>query len=241
MSEAASVLASANQPLKAPVSIGGRFGRLHILSDAPRVRGKRKVLCRCDCGTEKIIDAGSIRNGDVRSCGCLSREQVSVRSITHGHAVGGVLPSEYVIWANMRYRCSNPKNKSFPRYGGRGIRVCERWDQSFAHFLEDMGRRPSPSHSIERINNGGHYEPENCRWATPVQQANNKRGNHVITIGERSQTIAQWAREIGIKPSIIRGRIYEGWSEEDAVMRPKTDPAEARAKAIAARWEGHNA
>jgi hypothetical protein len=152
---------------------GLRFGRVVVLARAGRVGVRRDARwrCRCDCGTETVIRADRLRDGTTRSCGCLHRP--------HGEAHGrGVLPGtvEYRTWEDMITRCTNPRTKGWPHYGGRGITVCDRWRDRFAAFLADMGRRPSPAHSLDRFpNNDGNYEPGNCRWATWSEQMRNRR------------------------------------------------------------------
>lgn len=126
--------------------------------------------------------------------------------------------SEYGIWNSMRQRCSNPNNNSFRHYGGRGIYVCESWQKSFAAFYSDMGARPSMKHSIDRIDRNGPYIKENCRWATPVEQANNHGNNTIIDIHGEEKTIAEWSRESGIERHVISSRINVlGWDKSRAV------------------------
>lgn len=154
-----------------PVDITNqRFGRLvairHVGND---VRSKRIWLCQCDCKNEKHIRAGDLRSGKTKSCGCLQIENGSFRS-THGQTG----TPEYLAWAGMLTRCNNPKSSNFEYYGGRGIKVCERWLQ-YENFFADMGQKPTPTHTLDRINVDGNYEPANCRWATKKEQAKNKR------------------------------------------------------------------
>jgi hypothetical protein len=126
---------------------------------------------------------------------------------------------EHQVWADMRYRCSNPNGKSWHLYGGRGIKVCSRWTGSngFANFYTDVGPRPSPLHSIERVENSGDYDPSNCKWATPREQSNNFRRNRPITYAGRTMNQAEWARFLGIGIPTLKNRIRSGWPLERAL------------------------
>lgn len=142
------------------------------------------------------------------------------RNFRHGYKTAGKYSSEYSIWMNMRARCNNPKNNRHHRYGARGIRVCARWEADFMNFLTDMGRRPSKEHSIERIDNNGSYEPDNCRWATRSEQARNRTSSRFITIGDDTKTLAEWAEVGGISVSAAHARLKAGWNEYDAFFKP---------------------
>jgi hypothetical protein len=135
---------------------------------------------------------------------------------------------EYHAWSGMRQRCYNPKSVDYKNYGGRGIKVCDRWRNSFDAFFEDMGRRPSATHCVERDDNDGDYEPGNCRWATVTEQANNKRSNRVLTHQGETLSVADWSRRTGVPSTIIRKRIdCYGWSPARAIMtkvRPMKKP-----------------
>ena len=127
---------------------------------------------------------------------------------------------EWNAWIAMKQRCFNPNHKRYSYYGGRGITISDRWKNSFTNFFADMGLKPSPKHSIDRIDNDGNYSAENCRWATPKEQANNQRSNRLITIGCVTLNVTQWAREMGFNTGVIYTRLKLGWSERDAILTP---------------------
>ena len=132
----------------------------------------------------------------------------------------GRLTPEYRIWNDMKKRCYSPSSTAFHNYGARGITVCDRWRENFDHFLTDMGPKPSPKHSIDRINNDGHYEPGNCRWTTPDVQANNNRRNQRREHNGQTMTLAQWARTSGINRETLDSRLKRGWTMDRALHTP---------------------
>ena len=161
---------------------GQRFGRLSVIASAGVVlTGKTNKkfslwLCRCECGNETKVRGIKLRSGHTSSCGCLSRERASTSKLRHGeNSRRHGMTAEYRCWAAVKTRCMNPKASGYDQYGGRGIQVCDRW-KTFENFLADMGRKPSPEHSIDRYPDGdGNYEPGNCRWATKSEQRLNQR------------------------------------------------------------------
>lgn len=195
-------------PAYKPIPLGSTFGFWTTLDDA-----RPRVACRCACGTLRHVVASTLRRGLSSSCGCRRDERTRLRNTTHGSTES----PEYYIWCGLKGRCLNPRNHKFAEYGGRGITVCERWRNSFEAFLEDMGRRPSPHHSLDRIDNSGHYEPNNCRWATPDQQSNNKRNNRKVFA---DANLVAAARLHGLQPQTLYHRLKAGWSIERALLTP---------------------
>lgn len=201
---------------------GQRFGRLVAL-EPMHVRSGGAIMwkCVCDCGKTKEILGPSLRSGATQSCGCLRRELVSTHRMTNS--------AEYGCWEGIIQRCNNPSSKNFRKYGGRGIKVCERWS-SFEDFYSDMGPRPSASHSIERIDNDGNYEPSNCRWATRHDQLRNTRRNRVIKAFGKTGPLVDFIPEgpNSNRYHMVRLRLKKGWEPESALSIPPTERSKRR-------------
>lgn len=138
----------------------------------------------------------------------------------HGYSSRNGNAPEYNTWQAMKARCNNPKHRAFQNYGGRGIRVCERWQNNFSNFMEDMGPKPTPDHTLERNNNDGLYEPSNCRWATQKEQMNNRRANHIVGVEGGQMCVAEAAVKLGINYSTLENRLWKGMSDEEATAKP---------------------
>jgi hypothetical protein len=197
-----------------------RVGRLIVLQRSHKVRGREFWLCRCDCGTEKALWKHHLLKSAVKSCGCLRREVTAHKNTKHGQGGRGRKTPEYLAWVGMHTRCTNPQGTGYENYGARGITICDRWRESFENFLTDMGPRPSSAHSVERKDNNRGYEPDNCVWATRVEQANNRRNNRVVTYKGQRLTIVQAAALAGIPAQNVYDRLHLGWSEERALNQP---------------------
>jgi len=204
-------------------SPGQTFNRWTVLSQVPSRNGQTWGLFQCQCGTIQERAAKDICNNRCKSCGCLQREITVARNIqrtTHGDSVNCTTSPEYNIWRGIKLRTLNPNDQAFPRYGGRGITICDRWKDSFENFLADVGRRPGPEYSIDRYpDNDGNYEPGNVRWATREEQANNRRSSRFLTHKGLTLTVVQWARFLHINHTTLHERLASGWSIERALTR----------------------
>lgn len=193
---------------------GGIYGRLTVISRDGNMYGKVAWLCECSCGVRLRVSGADLKSGNKSSCGCLKIDLARNKNLSHDMTDS----DEYRIWSHMKDRCFNPRNKKYPDYGGRGIRVCPKWKDSFESFYADMGPRPGAEFSIERINNNAGYSPGNCRWGTRKEQGRNKRNNRLVRYGDRDCTIAELA-ELSDKPYLlIYKRIVNlGWPVELAI------------------------
>jgi len=198
------------------VSAGMRFGFLTVVREAmPRDRN-RKFICRCDCGQERKVHLSALRHGLTTSCGHVRADKARAR-YTHGETRGGRSTPEYTAWGSMITRCENPNVHNYASYGGRGVRVCSAWRGDFAAFLAHVGRRPSPRHSIDRIDNDGNYEPGNVRWATTAQQNRNQRDNLFVEVEGRRVLLKDAAETSGVPLTTARRRLSRGLPIEEVL------------------------
>lgn len=208
---------------------GKTFGRLTVIGEKTElIEGKTGYywLCKCDCGVVKHIPQTCLRKGGTKTCGCARsdpREITSPRRIKR---------KEFTSWKSMKARCYDEKHENFARYGGRGITVCDRWLESFHNFFDDMGYKPTPKHTIERDNTNGNYEPSNCRWATNLEQQNNKSTTKIVSFQGSNIPLANLCREQNALYSRVRWRIKGGMSVDEALntpnMRTKKSPEEKK-------------
>lgn len=176
---------------------------LTFIEEAPSSTKHRKAIFKCHCGKEFTAMIDNVKKGHTKSCGCRKIELISKH--------GMYKSPEYWVWCRMRDRCYNSNNKHYHDYGGRGIVVCDDWNENFYAFYKSVGPRPSVKHSIDRIDVNGNYEPKNCRWASIVTQANNKRRNIFLEYDGKRMTISQWAHHLGISPGVILYRFNNEW------------------------------
>jgi hypothetical protein len=200
------------------------FGRLTTIGPKFKItqlkRRRLVAVFQCECGNCTVANVTDVRLGKTRSCGCLRKQNAAAQAesnVVHGHAreLGG-RNNLYIIHKGMIQRCYNHKSPQYRHYGGRGIRVCDRWlepnGRGFMNFLSDVGYRPSLDFSLDRYpNRNGNYEPGNVRWATLTEQNRNKRTNIILTHNGKTQCLAAWAEELGIDYSTIHGRFRRGW------------------------------
>lgn len=202
--------------------IGRRFGRLVVLARASNsATGKARFLCRCDCGEETTTFSGNLREGKTISCGCWRGDHAAKKFSTHRMS----RTKEHRCWTALKNRCLNPKNKAFPRYGGRGITICPEWIKSFEAFFRDMGPKPGPKHSIERADNDGNYCKGNCSWELSIVQNNNRTTVYRIEFEGVTDSIAGWSRRIGMSGARIRRRLIEEGIPMNAIVDQAKDAA----------------
>lgn len=211
--------------IPAPMPIGKRFGRLLVIGDAGKLGPNRWARCLCSCGNEKDIRLTHLDCGLTLSCGCWRKEVSRTRCTTHGLSLApnGLAAPLFTAWVNMRRRCTDKKRKlDYPRYGGRGIKVCGEWEKSFLAFYRwAKAHGYSEGLTLDRIDNNGNYQPDNCRWVDRKVQNGNRRNNHRITYHGKTKILAQWARELGVPANRLSYRLRRGWSVHRAFTTPK--------------------
>jgi len=198
---------------------GKKFGRLTVIGKGTtskntygRTTFKWEVLC--DCGKTSFVGTAKLKNGHTQSCGCLQIETARDIAVTHGMR----RTPEYASWASMKNRCLCKTSKRYAEWGGRGIKIHSSWVDSFEQFFRDMGPRPKGT-TIDRIDNSGHYEPGNCRWATPIEQSNNQRSTRRLTVNGVTKTVTEWSVFLKITRATIANRLKRGESMESIVSR----------------------
>jgi len=199
---------------------GQKFERLLVIAPiGEKLAGTTKYECRCDCGEGTIVEISNLVSGNTKSCGCLYRE---TRKGAQKHGMRN--SPEYKVWKGMRVRCNNPNSNCYQMYGGRGIKVSPIWDD-FLKFYEDVGPRPSPQYSIDRKDTNGNYEPGNCRWALPKEQARNSRWNRKITFNGETLCLIEWEEKLGLPKGILANRLFNGFTEEESLTLPRHSKA----------------
>lgn len=208
--------------------IGQRFGKLTVIANAepyisPKGHKEERWLCRCDCGNEKTVMQGHLRSGATTSCGCYHSNELSQRNTKHGDTHTKL----YAIYRGIKVRCYNPHHGDYQQYGARGIVMCDEWKNDYSTFrdwayangyIEEALPNGRTKWTIDRIDSNGNYEPTNCRWLTIQQQQNNRRSSYQIEYNGKTQTIAEWAKELGIPYHTLHSRILDyGWSVERAM------------------------
>lgn len=203
---------------------GVRFGMLTAirLSD-DYIKGQGRWLCKCDCGNHSVVLASNLTRNHTTSCGCHKKANFKVMNLTHGATANQDTRhkkylSSYNIWCGMRQRCYNSNSPAYIYYGGRGIKVCERW-HDYSNFVEDMGEKPKGL-SLDRIDNNGDYSPQNCRWASNKEQMRNKSNAHLITYNGETKSLIEWAEHLGVSRGKLHNRIFNGWDIERAFTQP---------------------
>ena len=210
---------------KSELKPGQRFGRLVLISYGHLHKGRRSWLCQCDCGAQTYSRSTYLCSGAKRSCGCFHKDLMRSKLSKHGHASKKCRSTEYKCFAGVLSRCNNVKDKSYKDYGGRGIE-CRFKD--FEEFIACVGKKPSPSYSIDRIDNNGHYEKGNVRWSTRIDQASNRRSNKIIEYNGKAQSLSEWARELNVNYGSLATRFRMGWTAHRAFSEPYMRPDERK-------------
>jgi len=203
---------------------GVQQDRLTVIRRSESIyKGRPRWECLCSCGTTCYVSSECLAGG-TRSCGCVFSEYINSGYRPKRHGKTGT--SVHNTWLSIKDRCYNVRNGVYRHYGGRGIKVCDRWLESFENFYADMGEKPSAKHSIDRIDNNGNYEPENCRWATAMEQVHNRRPrafkpSDYLSFNGETLLIREWSQKLGLSVKSIRWRLREGWTTEQVLTTPR--------------------
>lgn len=202
---------------KAIVTPGDIYGRWTVVKEVDRDKHKRRmILCRCECGNEKVVPLTNLRYGESGSCGCKKIEIFVKHNTKHGDSRTKL----YKVWTSIKQRCLNQRCSAFDWYGGRGINICDEWID-YDNFREwAMGSGYKYGLTIERKDVNGHYEPNNCEWIPQSKQSINTRSNRIIEFSGESKSMKEWADETGIKYDTLEGRLRRGWSVERSLIEP---------------------
>ncbi len=200
---------------------GDRYGRLVVTGLSARIERRENGCyvrfwnCRCDCGNEVEVCSGNL-TGHTQSCGCFKAERIHEGTFKHGL----IHTPEYWAWHAMQRRCYDKKDKGYKNYGARGIQVCDRWINSFNDFISDMGMKPHPRYSIERVDNDGNYEKSNCVWGTKLQQNRNRRNTRRLEHNGKNLTLQEWSDITGLDYFTLLRRVKIGWSAQAVIETP---------------------
>lgn len=198
---------------------GQRFGRLTVIEEAGRDKHRNVIWkCRCDCGNESYVTTADLKK--TKSCGCWNIDAIIQRNTRHGASKRGSITKLYKVWAAVKQRCTNPKNKAYKNYGGRGIKLCDEWleYEPFEEWAFENGY--AEGLQLDRIDNNGSYSPDNCRFVSTLENSHNKRNNVWITIDGKTALAVDWAKEVGVDVEVIRKRLRKGWTPKEAVFAP---------------------
>lgn len=201
------------------VFVGSVYNFLTVIEKVEDKKQKHSLWrCSCVCGKNTMCRKSQLATGVKKSCGCKANELIAQSRRTHGKSDS----QEWKSWRAIRQRCLNANSKDYARYGGKGITLCDRW-MAFENFYEDMGDAPGPEYTVDRIDGTKGYSPDNCRWATPIEQAQNKRSNRVLLFNGELKCVAEWERVLGFPKDLILDRISRGWDVEEALTTPPID------------------
>jgi hypothetical protein len=215
------------------VKVGDTFGRLEVIAiGVTKGTPRYKAICKCSCDSEiKAIRFDALLNGFTQSCGCLQKERTTTHGLTNS--------VHYSRWHNMIDRCENTENHSYSRYGGRGIKVCEKW-HDLKNFVADLPDGYEDGLEMDRVNNEGDYEPNNIRWVSKSKNCDNRCTGNIIEFNGKKQSLTRWAEEMGIRWESLYARIYiSKWAIEKALTAKKMSLSEAGSRGCAVRWNGH--